>query len=54
MSRVISTRLQHLRHVQGEEFVRREHVDGIIVEDEPGRSINAPERYRPVRLGKWW
>ena len=47
------TLLEYLRHVQGEEFVRREHVDGIIVEDEPGPLIDALERYRPVRLGKW-
>ena len=46
--------LNYLRHVQGEGFVRREHVDGIIVEDEPGRLIDALARYRPVRLGKWW
>lgn len=48
------TLLKYLRHVQGEGFVRREHVDGITVEDEPGRLIDALERYRPVRLGKWW
>ena len=48
------TLLEYLRHVQGEEFVRHEHVDGIIVEDEPERLIDALEQYRPVRLGKWW
>ena len=48
------TLLKYLRHVQGEGFVRREHVDGIIVEDEPGRLIDALKQYRPVRLGKWW
>ena len=48
------TLLEYLRHVQVEGFVRREHVDGIIVEDEPGRLIDALQRYSPVRLGKWW
>lgn len=48
------TLLEYLRHTQEEGFVRREHVDGIIVEDEPARLIDALERYRPVRLGKWW
>ncbi len=48
------TLLKYLRHVQGEGFVRREHVDGIIVEDEPERLIDALAGYRPVRLGKWW
>lgn len=48
------TLLKYLRHVQGEGFVRREHLDGIIVEDEPGRLIDDLEQYRPVRLGKWW
>ena len=48
------TLIKYLRHVQGEGFVRHEHVDGILVEDQPGRLIDALERYRPVRLGKWW
>lgn len=48
------TLLEHLRHTEEEGFVRREHVEGIIVEDEPARLIDALERYRPVRLGKWW
>ncbi|MCY3839165.1 MAG: TIGR00730 family Rossman fold protein [Gammaproteobacteria bacterium] len=48
------TLLEYLRHVQGEGFVRREHVDGIIVEGEPERLIDALQRYSPVRLGKWW
>ena len=46
--------LEYLGHTEREGFVRREHVDGIIVEDEPGRLIDALEQYRPVRLGKWW
>lgn len=48
------TLLKYLRHVQGEGFVRREHVDGILVDDDPRRLIEAFEQYRPVRLGKWW
>ena len=47
------TLLECLRHTQEAGFVRREHVDGIIVEDEPERLIDALEQYRPVRLGKW-
>ena len=45
--------LAYLRHVQGEGFVRGEHVDGILVDDDPGRLIEALRGYRPVRLGKW-
>ena len=48
------TLLHYLRHVEGEGFVRREHVDGIVVESDPGPLIDALECYRPVRLGKWW
>ena len=48
------TLLEYLRHAQGEGFIRGEHVDGVIVEDEPERLIDALEEYRPVRLGKWW
>ena len=48
------TLLEYLRHAEAEGFVHSEHVDGIIVEDEPARLIDALERYRPVRLGKWW
>ena len=47
------TLLHYLRHVQNEGFVRREHVDAIIVEDQPGRLIDALQEHRPVRLGKW-
>ena len=43
-----------LRHVEAEGFVRSEHVDGIIVGDDPAGLIDALARYRPVRLGKWW
>ncbi len=46
--------LSSLRHTEAEGFVRREHVDGIIVENEPGRLIDALGEYRPVRIGKWW
>lgn len=46
--------LMYLRHTQAQGFVRREHVDGILVDDEPNRLIDALEHYRPVRLGKWW
>lgn len=46
--------LKFLRHAREEGFVRREHVDGIIVEDQPGPLIDALVRYRPVRLRKWW
>ena len=45
--------LEYLGHTEHEGFVRREHVDGIFVEDEPERLIDALEHYRPVRLGKW-
>ena len=48
------TLLGYLRHIQGEGFVRREHLDGIIVEEDPARLIVALGEYRPVRLGKWW
>lgn len=48
------TLLGYLRHVQNEGFVRREHVDAIIVEDEAGRLVDALKQHRPVRLGKWW
>ena len=48
------TLLKYLRHAQREGFVRREHVDGIIVEDRPGPLIDALVQYRPVRLDKWW
>lgn len=47
------TLLDFLRHVQAEGFVRREHVDGIVVADEPAELIDALARYRPARLGKW-
>jgi len=48
------TLLAYLRHVQEEGFVRREHVDGLVVEDQPEPLIDALAAYRPVRLGKWW
>ncbi len=47
------TLLHYLRHVRNEGFVRREHVDALIVEDEAGRLIDALVKHRPVRLGKW-
>jgi len=43
------TLLKYLRHAEAEEFLRSEHVDGIIVEDEPARLIDALEQHRPVR-----
>ena len=46
--------LAYLDHVRDQGFVRREHVDGILVDDDPHRLIEALRQYRPVRLGKWW
>ncbi|MYD97532.1 MAG: TIGR00730 family Rossman fold protein [Gammaproteobacteria bacterium] len=47
------TLLRYLRFVQNEGFVRHEHVDAIIVEDDAGRLVDALKQHRPVRLGKW-
>lgn len=49
-----NTLLEYLRHVQGEGFVRREHLDGVLVDDDPGRLLEALQQHRPVRLDKWW
>lgn len=47
------TLLQYLQHVEGEGFVRREHVEQILVDIDPGGLIDAVQQHLPVRLRKW-
>ena len=49
-----NTLLEYLGHVRGEGFVRREHLDGVLLDDDPGRLLEALRQHRPVRLDKWW
>ena len=46
--------LAFLRHAGSECFLRREHVDSLLVESRADALLDALSRYRRVEPGKWW
>lgn len=45
--------IDFFEHAFEEGFVRREHLDNIIVEEDAGRMIARCKEYQPVQLEKW-
>jgi uncharacterized protein (TIGR00730 family) len=45
--------LGFLRHVVGQRFVRQEHFDTLLVDDDPVRLLDALDASRPVLVDKW-
>ncbi len=45
--------LNFFEHAFEEGFVRREHINNIIVEDDPALMIAHCQKYEPVQIEKW-
>jgi uncharacterized protein (TIGR00730 family) len=45
--------LEFLDRLVGERFLRREHRETLLVDDDPGRLLERMDRFVPVALPKW-
>lgn len=45
--------IQFLRHGVKEGFIREEHLNNIIVSDDPHEIMNRLNAFKPVSVGKW-
>lgn len=45
--------LQYFDHITEEGFLRHEHRQNLLVDDQPGRLLDRMEQFRPVEIDKW-